>query len=319
MPGSNDERQYTQEARAMWDEPLGRRTRSLAAQYGIRPSKRLGQSFLVNERAAKALAEIVAEGNPPGVVEIGGGLGALSVELAQRLPRARLTIYELDAQLCQVLTDLLSPVARRCWVICSDFLRCSWEDMEADDRWALVGNLPYSMTTPILEHIFAGPLRWSHVVVMVQREFAERMMAGPGSRTYGALSLFAQLHCESIERVMDLAPGSFWPRPQVASVALRLKLRRQPPPSVRSPSAFTAVVRAAFGYRRKTLLRGLATAGIFGAGEEQIRHALEQAGLDPGQRAETVDLEGFARLAEALATAVDSAGETQTGEGEGAD
>ncbi len=303
--GETPEQKFTRQAREMWDEPLPRRTRLLAAEYGIHPSKRLGQSFLINDRAANRLADIAAEFDPPGVTEVGGGLGALTVPLIRRLPRARFVVYEVDPALCRVLADLLSPVARRCWVHCRDFIQCSGDDTPATDDWVLVGNLPYSVTTPILERIFTGARRWRAVLVMVQREFAERMAAGPGSRTYGALSVFSCYHCQQIERVMDLSPGSFWPKPKVASVAVLIRLRPGPPECVTQPVAFRAVVRAAFGYRRKTLLRGLSTAGVLGASEDQVRAAIALAGLDPQQRAETVSFEQFAALADSLARVLD--------------
>jgi len=284
----------------MWELPLSKRTRLLTERYRLHPKKRLGQSFLVNDQAAARLADVVGETEPPGVVEIGGGLGALTVAIARRLPRARLIVYEVDTALCQALADVLAPISRRCWVHCCDFLKASHEEAGATDEWALVGNLPYSLTTPILESIFSASLRWRTVVLMVQREFAQRMMAGPGSHTYGALSLFTQANCEQVERVMRLKPSSFWPKPEVESVVLRICLRRHPPECIEDSALFETVVRGAFNYRRKTLVRALVTAGVLGATEEQVQSAVAAAGLDPVQRPETLSLEEFAALTSAL-------------------
>jgi 16S rRNA (adenine1518-N6/adenine1519-N6)-dimethyltransferase len=217
-------------------------------------------------------------------------------------------VYEIDPILCQVLADLLVPVARRCFVHCADFLTACPEQAGATDKWVLVGNLPYSLTTPILERIFFGRLRWRSVIVMVQREFADRLLASPGTRTYGSLTLFAQLHCQHIERVMELSPGSFWPQPKVSSAALQLTLRRQLPAFVVNPQYVSEVIRGAFNYRRKTLLRALTTAAPLGASAEQVRTAIEDAGLDPSHRPENLTLEDFAALAASLQRVTGSLG-----------
>ncbi len=289
-------------ARKLWDVPLARRTRELLGRVpDFRPSRRLGQNFLINDGAAERLAATVAELQPAGIVEIGGGVGALSVALLRALPRCRLIVYELDARLAELLAGLLSPAARRCLVVCADFLKANPADVGAQDGWVVAGNLPYSITTPLLEKIFAGPPRWSAAVVMVQREFAERLMAPPGSRTYGALSIFARYHCAEIVRLMELKPGSFWPRPEVGSVAVLMKLRAAPPAFVDDPDALFAVVRGAFAHRRKTLLRALAMSRPLGAAEDQVRAAIQAAGVDPRARPEQLSIEAFAALASALA------------------
>lgn len=298
-----DREDKAQEARQMWDMPLGRRTRLMAERYGIRPRKRLGQSFLINGQAAERIADEVAKLEPPGVVEIGGGLGALSVPLLRRLPRVRLVVYEVDPVVCQGLADLLCPAARRCQVHCADFLEADPTEAGADERWVAVGNLPYAITTPILERLFTGRPRWRAAVVMVQKEFAQRMVSSPGGRVYGALSLFTRFHCESIETLMELSPGNFWPRPAVSSTVLRLMLRRDPRAVFREPEVFEAVVRGAFGYRRKKLAVALATAAPLGASAEQIDAALQAAGVDGNRRPETLSLEEFVAVAEALCRA----------------
>ena len=291
-------------ARRMWDLPLARRTRELLGRVpGFRPSRRLGQNFLTNDAAADRLAQVAADLNPPGVVEIGGGVGALSVAMLRAMPQVRLIVYEVDARLAELLAGLLSPAASRCTVVCADFLKANPVDVGAEDGWLVAGNLPYSITTPLLERIFTGPPQWSAALVMVQREFADRLMAPPGSRTYGSLSIFARFHCREIVRVMELKPGSFWPPPEVSSVALLLRLRAQPHSFVRDPAAFFEVVRSAFAHRRKTLFRSLAMSRPLGADEAQIRAAIEAAGIDPRARPETLDIEAFARLAAALAEA----------------
>lgn len=284
--------------REIWDWPLDQRTRWLARRYGIIPRKRLSQNFLINENAAERLADAVKDLQPPGVVEIGGGLGALSVPLVRRVHD--FIVYEIDVSLCEALAYLLSPAPRRARVVCADFLHSDPRQQGAGDGWCVVGNLPYQVTTPILEKIFQGPPRWGAALVMVQREFAQRMLASPGSKTYGSLSVFAQYHCSEMRQIMELSPGSFWPPPEVHSVAVLLQLRRHPPKKVRHPYAFFEVVHGAFQHRRKTLLRALAMSAPLGTDAERARAAIAKAGLDPRQRPETLGLDEFAALANAL-------------------
>jgi len=284
--------------RELWDWPLDQRTKWLVRRYGITPRKRLSQNFLINGNAAERLADAVKELQPSGVAEVGGGLGALSVPLVRRVHD--LIVYEIDVALCEALAYLLSPVSRRARVVCADFLQSDPREQGASDGWCVVGNLPYQVTTPILEKLFAGPPQWAAALVMVQREFAQRMMAPPGSKTYGSLSVFAQYHCSEMIQVMELSPGSFWPPPEVHSVAVLLRLRRHPPRKVKHPQAFFEVVHGVFQHRRKTLLRALVMGTTRGSDADRARAAIEKAGLDPKQRPETLGLDQFAALSNAL-------------------
>jgi 16S rRNA (adenine1518-N6/adenine1519-N6)-dimethyltransferase len=290
----------------LWDWPLAKRTQWLARSFAVTPRKNLSQSFLINSGAAERLADLVTSLDAPGIVEIGGGLGALTLPLARAA--RQFIVYEIDPVLCEALACLLSPAGKGHTLICGDFLKSDPAAAGAADGWAAVGNLPYTVTTPILEKLFLGPPAWKALIIMVQKEFAQRMAAGPGSRTYGSLSVFVQFYCRGIEQVMTLSPGSFWPPPKVSSAVVRLDLREGAHEAVKDPRAFFEVVRGAFGYRRKTLLRALATAGPLGAGEAELAAGIEAAGLNPKQRAETLSLEEFAALAVAVAEAVESAG-----------
>jgi 16S rRNA (adenine1518-N6/adenine1519-N6)-dimethyltransferase len=305
--GIDDLPAATPTAAELWDWPLAKRTRWLARSFGVTPRKSLSQSFLINDPAAERLAGMVAELGAPGIVEIGGGLGALTVPLVRTAPK--LIVYEIDPLLCEALTHLLSPAGERAKLVGGDFLEADPAADGAGDGWVAMGNLPYSVTTPILEKLFLGPPAWKTLLVMVQKEFAQRMAAGPGSRTYGSLSVFARFYCHEIQPVMELKPGSFWPQPKVSSSVVRLDLREGAHEAVKDAGRFFEVVRGAFGYRRKTLLRALATAAPMGASEEEIAAGIAAAGLDPKQRPETLGIEEFAALAEGVAKAVESAGE----------
>jgi 16S rRNA (adenine1518-N6/adenine1519-N6)-dimethyltransferase len=286
--------------------PLAKRTQWLARSFDVAPRKSLSQSFLINDGAAERIAAVVAELGAPGIIEVGGGLGALTVPLARSAER--LVVYEIDARLCEALALLLAPAGEKAKLVCGDFLKADPAADGAEDGWVAVGNLPYAVTTPILEKLFVGPPRWRTLVIMAQKEFAQRMAAGPGSRTYGSLSVFARFQCRGITPVMELKPGSFWPQPKVSSLVMRLDLREGGHDSVRDEAAFFEVVHGAFGYRRKTLLRALATAKPMGADEGSLAAAIQEAGLDPKQRPETLGLEEFARLADSLARVLKAAG-----------
>ncbi len=289
-------------ARELWDLPAGQRTRRLCELFAIRPRKSLGQHFLINDGAAERIADLACEGNPPGVVEIGGGLGALTIPLIRRCERV--VVYEIDPLLCAALGSLCAPAARKCLVVCGDVLEVDFAEAGVENGWNVAGNLPYHITTPVLERIFLQPPRWRRAVFMVQREFAQRLAAQPGSKAYGSLTVFAQVYCKKIERVMELKPGSFWPPPQVASTVVVLELRSAPPKRLGDPTILEQVVTAAFQHRRKSLLRALATSQPLGADEAAVRAALEEAGIDGRRRAETLTVDEFGALAKALARIV---------------
>ena len=260
--------------------PLAARTRALMRQFGLRAVKSRGQNFLIEEHVALGLAEAVCAGEANRIVEVGAGLGALTLPLAET--GRRVVAYEIDRKLSAALQWLLAGLDNA-EVRTEDFLKADLEKLragEAGERslspvWAAVGNLPYYITTPLLEKLFgaapraglaedggekkATPRTFERVVATMQAEVAERILARPGSKQYGPLTIFCRFHCETIERLFRIGPGAFLPRPEVDSVALLMVPRERQPEQIRDAEVFFTVVRAAFGHRRKTLGTALRT------------------------------------------------------------
>jgi len=270
--------------------------RKLARRLGVRPSKRLGQNFVVEAgtvRRIAALAELQAEDV---VLEVGPGLGSLTLALLEG-GAGQVVAVEIDpvlaAELPRTVADRAPELAGRLSVIAADALRIAGPDLPATPT-ALVANLPYNVAVPVVLHLLAVLPSLERGLVMVQAEVADRMCAGPGSRVYGAPS--AKLAWFAAARPAGPVPRSvFWPVPNVDSRLVAFT-RRDPPESAAGREDVFAVIDAAFRQRRKTLRAALA--GWAGSAAEAER-LLRAAGLDPGARGEALDVSQFARLAAA--------------------
>jgi 16S rRNA (adenine1518-N6/adenine1519-N6)-dimethyltransferase len=262
----------------------------------IRARKRFGQHFLEPAWADKLISAIDPE-PADRFLEIGPGSGALTLRLAPRV--AHLTAIEVDRDLARALAPRLPSNVE---LVEADFLDVDLGPVMACGPVRAAGNLPYNISSPILfklldAHRRHGMLR--DATLMVQREVAERIEASPGARDYGVLSISVQLHAD-VRRLLTLPPGAFRPPPQIHSAALNLRFR---PPAVplRDEQVFEAMVRSMFMQRRKTLANALAP---FASGRGlDSRAALAAAGIDPGRRAETLQLTELARLADHLVAA----------------
>lgn len=258
----------------------------------LRPLKSLGQHFLVDPGIAR---RIVACANlEPGetVLEVGPGRGILTEALLEA--GARVVAVELDRGLFAALADRFGGEPRLT-LHQGDALRFDPATVPAPYR--VVANLPYQVTTPLLFHLLAAAPGPEAMVVMVQREVAERMLAVSGTREYGVLTLGVAARAR-VERCFPVPPGAFRPRPRVHSAVVRIVPRADPLLPEASIDRFMAVVRAALGKRRKTLRNALGTLGL---PEARLADALQAAGIDPAVRGETLDLDAFLRLYEALA------------------
>ena len=265
-------------------------TRHILKSFGLHASKRLGQNFLVDGAVVKdivAAAEIVAGDR---VLEIGPGIGTLTQGLLEA--GAHVTAVELDKKLPAVLAETLASYDHL-RVVPGDILKTDIRALMENQPFKVAANLPYYITTPILLALLEQHLPITHIVTMVQKEVAERMIAAPGSKIYGALSVAVQYHTEP-RIVREVAPRSFIPAPEVASAVIACRKREKPPVEVEDERMFFRVVRAAFGQRRKTLANALL--GV-GASKTAVRRALEEAGIDAQRRGETLRLAEFAHLA----------------------
>jgi len=272
-------------------------TREILQRHGLRAKKSLGQNFLVDANVQERIVAAARVSSDDVVIEIGAGLGALTRLLVGQA--GHVIAIEHDGELAELLGQELGarPGLR---IECADALDF---DFAAAARAAgrplvVVGNLPYQITSPLLFAITeaaAGGQVIGRAILMVQKEFAQRMLAGPGSKVYGRLSVMVQQQAEG-EILFHVGPGAFHPRPAVTSSVLRLRPRPMPLAPVRDPVRFAQVVKQAFSVRRKMLRRGLEPLG----GTEVAGRALAQAGILGTRRAEELSVAEFARLADAF-------------------
>ena len=263
-----------------------------------RPRKRLGQHFLVDRRALERIADALAPTKVDTVVEIGPGRGALTDLLVERA--GRVVAIELERDLVPYLRARYAA-AGNVEVIERDVLELRLADAAGSADFLLAGNVPYYITTPILFHALEAP-RPRRAVFLVQREVAERVVAPPGSKTYGALSVNVQAvaHAELVARV---PPGAFKPPPSVESAVLRVTPRDDPVVTPAEEERFRRFVQDAFGLRRKQLRRVVRT--IVNADADRAEMIVAHAGLDPETRPESLSPEDFARLLASIASVSD--------------
>lgn len=267
--------------------------RGRAAEIGLRPTKALGQNFVHDANTVRRIVRAAAVGEGDVVLEVGPGLGSLTLGLLAAA--ARVVAVEVDPVLAAALPDTVAdraPAYRdRLTVVCADALTVS--ALPGPPPTALVANLPYNVAVPVLLHLLARFPALERALVMVQAEVADRLAAGPGSRVYGVPSVKARWYAD-VRRAGAVGRHVFWPEPHVESGLVALR-RREPPPTRASREQVFAVVDAAFAQRRKTLRAALAGwAGSSAAAEAVLR----RAGLDPGARGEALTVEEFARIAE---------------------
>ena len=263
----------------------------LCREYDVFPSKGMGQNFLVAPSAAEQIADAAALAPRETVLEIGAGFGALTAALVAR--GVTVIAVERDRRLGRALKDRFGdrPDLR---LLVEDILRVDWEAL-GDGPLVVIGNLPYMITSPILERLVRHRARIARAVVTIQKEVAQRIAADPGSKTFGALTCFVQADFTP-QLVMDLAPRMFWPQPAVTSAVLRLTPRTPPLLTDAQREPFTAVVQALFQHRRKTLMNGLLNPAL-GLTRDQAEAAIRDAMLDPQQRPETIPVPTLATLA----------------------
>ena len=268
-------------------------TMHILKAFGLRMSKKLGQNFLIDARIVQGIVDAAEVKPGDRVLEIGPGIGTLTQGLAEA--GADVTAVELDKKLPAVLKETLKAYDN-VRIVPGDILKVNIPEIMGEAPFKVAANLPYYITTPILMALLERHLPITHMVTMVQKEVAERMTAKPCSRINGALSVAVQYYTEP-EIVLDVPPRSFIPAPEVMSVVVSCRVRKEPAVAVRDEKLFFRVVKAAFGQRRKTLMNALKGGGFQ---KEAVRDALEKSGIDPTRRGETLTLEEFGRLADAF-------------------
>ncbi|MFJ5625224.1 16S rRNA (adenine(1518)-N(6)/adenine(1519)-N(6))-dimethyltransferase RsmA [Peribacillus loiseleuriae] len=278
------------------------RTQEILKKYGFAFKKSLGQNFLIDTNILRRIVDHAELTEESGAIEIGPGIGALTEQLAKS--SKKVAAFEIDQRLLPILKDTLSPYDN-VTVIHEDILKANVEKVIAEefagiDDVMVVANLPYYVTTPIILKLLTENLPIRGLVVMLQKEVADRIAAKPGTKEYGSLSIAIQYYTEA-ETVMIVPKTVFMPQPNVESAVIRLLKRAKPIVEVKDEEFFFTVTRSSFAQRRKTILNNLTSQLPDGKSKkDQILRALEQTGVDPTRRGETLSIEEFGRLSDAL-------------------
>jgi dimethyladenosine transferase len=264
----------------------------ICKRFDIKMSKKLGQNFLIKRGIVDEIVKAadLQEGEP--VLEIGPGIGTLTQGLAQS--GANVTAIELDTRLLEVLDTTLAQYSN-VTIVHGDVLKLDVPSIMNNEPFKVVANLPYYITTPIIMSLLESRLPIERLVVMVQKEVALRMVAKPGTKDYGALSVAVQYYTKP-DIVLDVPPKSFLPAPAVTSSVIRCVLRDKPPVDVVDEKLFFRVVKAGFAQRRKTFANTMKTTGL---SKDRIEELLAKANIDGQRRGETFTLQEFADVANA--------------------
>jgi 16S rRNA (adenine1518-N6/adenine1519-N6)-dimethyltransferase len=268
-------------------------------RQGVSPKRSLGQHFLIDQGIAQKIVRLADLEPEDCVVEIGPGMGVLTFLM---LPLVKKVLaVELDQGMAEWLREKGQGLASLS-IVRQDALGFDFAKVSRDvgRKIKVVANLPYNISTPVIFRLLENREAVTHLTLMLQREVAERIIASPGSKAYGPLSIFTQLYT-SPKIMMRVPPEAFYPRPRVESALLRFEILERPRIAIDDADFFQKVVRASFAQRRKTLLNALRGAPL-SLSREKIESALTAANIDPSRRAETLDLAEFQRLTEALKT-----------------
>lgn len=272
--------------------------KDLLARHGFRFSKSLGQNFLTAAWVPEQIADSALLDEKTGVLEIGPGIGCLTVQLSKRA--GKVISVELDKALVPILSETLAG-CENTEVILGDVMKTDLQKIVQEDfqglRPAVCANLPYNITSPVLTRLIQSEL-FDSITVMIQREVARRICAQAGEADYSAFGVMVQWYMDA-EILFDVSPGCFIPQPKVTSSVIHLKRRQERPVHVKDEKLMFALVRAAFNQRRKTLVNAVSS-GVNEVSREAMEQALQMCGLDARVRGEALSIADFARIADCL-------------------
>lgn len=281
-------------------------TIAVLQRYQFNFQKKFGQNFLIDGHVVDKIISAAEITKDDVVLEIGPGIGTMTQRLCEEA--GDVIAVEIDRNLIPILTNDTCKDYTNLRIINEDVLKLDLRDVLFEYGFRpvkVVANLPYYITTPILMKLLEERLPVVSITVMVQKEVAERMETGPGTKDYGALSLAVQYYAEPY-LAANVPPNCFMPRPNVGSAVIRLTLHDKPPVEVRDEKLLFALIRASFNQRRKTLVNGLCNAQELSYTKEQVTEALAELGFSPTVRGETLTLSDFARLSDVLGNERDS-------------
>lgn len=273
--------------------------KDIMARHGFKFSKKLGQNFLIDGNIISSICENSEISETDGVIEIGPGIGVLTYELCKRAKKV--VAIELDKSLVPVIEENMEEFDNF-KLIQGDVLNVDLEKLIAEEfegmNVKVVANLPYYITTPIIMKLLEERLKIDKIVVMVQKEVADRLSSGPGSKDYGAITVAVKYYSDA-NTIVKVPNTVFMPRPNVDSAVIALDIYKEPRINVADEKLMFKIVKAAFGQRRKTVLNAVGSLDI-GISKEELREALESEGIDPVRRGETFSIEEFARLSDRI-------------------
>lgn len=277
------------------------RTREILEKYGLSAKKSLGQNFIIDTNILRNIVQTASVDKNTTVIEVGPGIGALTEQIAKEAKEV--FAFEIDDRLLSVLDDTLSPYDN-VTVFHQDILEVDFEQFKTDylsdtSRLVVIANLPYYITTPIIMHLIESSLPVEEMVLMMQKEVASRLEAKPSTKAYGSLSIAIQYYME-VEVAFTVPRTVFMPQPNVDSAIIRLRTLENPPVMVKDENLFFKIVRASFVQRRKTIWNNLRKSFNDKSKEEILRNAFEKAEINPSRRGESLTIEEFGRLADAL-------------------
>ena len=273
-------------------------TIAILNKYGFNFQKKFGQNFLIDTHVLEKIINAADITKDDCVLEIGPGIGTMTQYLCENA--GKVIAVEIDKNLIPILTEDTLAAYDNVKVINSDVLKLDLKKLAEEENGGrpikVVANLPYYITTPIIMGLFEAGVPLASITVMVQKEVADRMQAGPGSKDYGALSLAVQYYAEPYIAA-NVPPNCFMPRPNVGSAVIRLTLHGKPPVEVADEKLLFKLIRASFAQRRKTLVNGLTNSPELTFTKDEVTKALEECGYSPTIRGEALTLQEFAKLA----------------------
>lgn len=283
---------------------MEKQIRKILREHGVWLKKGWGQNFLKDEEVLERIVQAAGLNKDDLVLEIGAGTGILTEKLAESA--FGVIAIEFDERLCDILRERLANFDNVA-IVQDDILKIDLREVlkvfdfhpSTFNSVKVIGNLPYYITTPIIFHLLKQKSLLSLLIIMVQREVAERMAAAPGGKDYGVLTLACQYHAE-VEVITRVGRESFFPPPEVDSALVRMRILKEPRVKVEDEKLFFSLIKASFGQRRKTLENALLSDRYLGLKRKELRRTLGEAGIEGRRRGETLSLEEFARLSNIL-------------------
>jgi 16S rRNA (adenine1518-N6/adenine1519-N6)-dimethyltransferase len=267
------------------------------SEHSFTPLKRFGENYLIDSNIKDKIIAASGIGKGDTVLEIGPGLGALTIDLAGS--GAAIFAVEKDKKAYDILKELCGKKYRNLEIFNKDILDFELARLKSAKKIKVLGNLPYYVTTPIIEYLIENKGIIESALIVIQREVADRLMASPGTKDYGSISCFVQYHAKP-SYLHTVKRGCFYPEPEVDSSLLRLDFLETPPVKVKDEKLFFKIIRGAFNQRRKTIINSLSREEVLDMSKENLSKALEKARVEAQSRPEQLSLSDFAQIANAI-------------------